>query len=70
MTVLSSWLGGTLTNFRTIRSRLARIEVLVKLFETGQTEAYSKKMKSTLKPIPTPLSLAGICTSERPSSRT
>lgn len=43
------WLGGTLTNFRTIRSRLDRLEQLEKLFETGQIETYSKKMKATLK---------------------
>lgn len=47
--VSERWLGGTLTNFRTIRSRLARLEELEKLFETGQIESYSKKMKSTLK---------------------
>ena len=47
--VSERWLGGTLTNFRTIRSRLARMEELEKLFETGQIETYSKKMKSTLK---------------------
>ena len=42
------WLGGTLTNFRTIRARLNRLEELEKLFTTGQIETYSKKMKSTL----------------------
>jgi len=42
------WLGGTLTNFRTIRARLNRLEELEKLWETGQIETYSKKMKSTL----------------------
>jgi small subunit ribosomal protein S2 len=47
--VSERWLGGTLTNFRTIRSRLARMEELEKLFETGAIETYSKKMKSTLK---------------------
>jgi small subunit ribosomal protein S2 len=47
--VSERWLGGTLTNFRTIRSRLSRLEELEKLFETGQIETYSKKMKSTLK---------------------
>ena len=46
--VCERWLGGTLTNFRTIRSRLARLEELEKLWETGQIETYSKKMKSTL----------------------
>jgi small subunit ribosomal protein S2 len=42
------WLGGTLTNFRTIRARLNRLEELEKLFTTGNIETYSKKMKSTL----------------------
>ncbi|MBC7784263.1 MAG: 30S ribosomal protein S2 [Burkholderiales bacterium] len=42
------WLGGTLTNFRTIRERLKRLEQLEKLWETGEIEKYSKKMKSTL----------------------
>ena len=43
------WLGGTLTNFRTIRSRLQRLEELEGIvngptWETG----YSKKMQSTI----------------------
>ncbi|HEY1685698.1 MAG TPA: 30S ribosomal protein S2 [Tepidisphaeraceae bacterium] len=42
------WLGGTLTNFRTIRARLARLEELENLWATGKIETYSKKMKSTL----------------------
>jgi small subunit ribosomal protein S2 len=42
------WLGGTLTNFRTIRARLNRLDELEKLFTTGTIETYSKKMKSTL----------------------
>ena len=46
--VSERWLGGTLTNFRTIRARLNRLEELEKLFATGQIETYSKKMKSTL----------------------
>ena len=46
--VSERWLGGTLTNFRTIRQRLNRLEELEKLFTTGQIETYSKKMKSTL----------------------
>jgi small subunit ribosomal protein S2 len=46
--VSERWLGGTLTNFRTIRARLNRLEELEKLFTTGQIESYSKKMKSTL----------------------
>jgi small subunit ribosomal protein S2 len=46
--VSERWLGGTLTNFRTIRQRLLRLEELEKLWATGQIESYSKKMKSTL----------------------
>src|SRR5947208_3609096 len=46
--VSERWLGGTLTNFRTIRARLNRLEELEKLFNTGQIETYSKKMKSAL----------------------
>ena len=43
------WLGGTLTNFRTIRDRLKRLEELEKLDETGEINKYSKKMESTLR---------------------
>ena len=46
--VSERWLGGTLTNFRTIRARLNRLEELEKLFGTGAIEGYSKKMKATL----------------------
>ncbi len=46
--VSERWLGGTLTNFRTIRARLNRLEELEKLFQTGAIEGYSKKMKATL----------------------
>lgn len=46
--VTERWLGGTLTNFRTIRARLNRLEELEKLWATGQIETYSKKMKATL----------------------
>ncbi len=47
--VSERWLGGTLTNFRTIRDRLKRLDELDRLFTTGEIENYSKKMKSTLK---------------------
>ena len=46
--VSERWLGGTLTNFRTIRSRLARLEELEALQEAGQINTYSKKMITTL----------------------
>ena len=42
------WLGGTLTNFRTVRSRLKRLEELEEMQESGQIKNYSKKMQSTL----------------------
>ncbi len=42
------WLGGTLTNFRTIRSRLKRLEELENLEKTGVINTYSKKMISSL----------------------
>jgi small subunit ribosomal protein S2 len=46
--VTERWLGGTLTNFRTIRSRLQRLGHLEGLEETGQINTYSKKMISSL----------------------
>src|SRR5256714_2152947 len=47
--VTERWLGGTLTNFRTIRSRLQRLEELEALVSSSRWETdYSKKMKSTL----------------------
>lgn len=42
------WLGGTLTNFRTVRSRLKRLEELEAMRESGEIDSYSKKMQSTL----------------------
>ncbi|MFO0949447.1 MAG: 30S ribosomal protein S2 [Planctomycetota bacterium] len=42
------WIGGTFTNFRTIRDRLHRLEELERLVETGEIHRYSKKRKSTL----------------------
>jgi small subunit ribosomal protein S2 len=41
-------LGGTLTNFRTIRSRLTRLEELEQLRNSDEINAYSKKMQSAL----------------------
>lgn len=46
--VKERWLGGTLTNFRTIRSRLKRLEELENLDTTGAIGTYSKKRQSTL----------------------
>jgi len=42
------WLGGTLTNFRTIRSRLKRLEELESLKASGELATFSKKRQSTL----------------------
>jgi small subunit ribosomal protein S2 len=47
--VSERWLGGTLTNFRTIRSRLTRLEELDKLMAGEELQTYSKKMQSALK---------------------
>lgn len=46
--VSDRWLGGTLTNFRTIRNRLARLEELEALRASEQLGTYSKKMQSAL----------------------
>jgi small subunit ribosomal protein S2 len=46
--VSDRWLGGTLTNFRTIRSRLTRLEELERLRAGEELQAYSKKMQSAL----------------------
>jgi len=42
------WLGGTLTNFRTVRSRLGRLEELEEIRGGEQIEHYSKKAQSAL----------------------
>jgi small subunit ribosomal protein S2 len=46
--VSDRWLGGTLTNFRTIRSRLARLEELEAIRNSKEIDTYSKKMQSAL----------------------
>jgi small subunit ribosomal protein S2 len=46
--VSDRWLGGTLTNFRTIRNRLTRLEELENLRSSEQLGKYSKKMQSAL----------------------
>src|SRR5688572_20581588 len=46
--VTERWLGGTLTNFRTIRARLKRLEELEALMNSEEWRAYSKKMGSQL----------------------
>ncbi len=47
--VTERWLGGTLTNFRTIRERLKRLEELERIEESGEIDNYSKKMESQLR---------------------
>lgn len=42
------WLGGALTNFRTIRSRLGRLEELESIRNTDLLQSYSKKAQSAL----------------------
>jgi len=46
--VTERWLGGTLTNFRTIRSRLERLDELEQTLDGEQALSYSKKMIATL----------------------
>ncbi len=50
--VSERWLGGTLTNFRTIRSRLGRLEELEAIMENKEEDkglsTYSKKMQASL----------------------
>lgn len=47
--VTERWLGGTLTNYRTIRERLKRLEELEHIEESGEINNYSKKMESQLR---------------------
>ncbi len=46
--VCERWLGGTLTNFETIRKRLKRLEELEEMESNGSIHSYSKKMISAL----------------------
>jgi len=47
--VSQRWLGGMLTNFRTVRSRLQRLEQLEAMQEKGDLASESKKQASRLK---------------------
>ena len=47
--VSERWLGGMLTNFRTVRSRLQRLEELEKMEADGKLAAESKKQESRMK---------------------
>ena len=46
--VIERWLGGTLTNFKTVRSRLARLDELEAIDAEGLTDGLSKKAMSSL----------------------
>ncbi len=46
--VVDRWLGGTLTNFSTIRLRLKRLAELERIVETGEITKYSKKMEAQI----------------------
>lgn len=46
--VSERWLGGALTNFRTIRSRLTRLEELERIRAGDEINTFSKKMQSSL----------------------
>ncbi|MFN0010681.1 MAG: 30S ribosomal protein S2 [Phycisphaerales bacterium] len=46
---IERWLGGTLTNFRTIRSRLKRLDELDAVEAKDNYASYSKKMESQLR---------------------
>ncbi|MED6335830.1 MAG: 30S ribosomal protein S2 [Planctomycetota bacterium] len=48
-TVTERWIGGTLTNFSVIRSRLRRLEELERMEEDGAIDQYSKKMIASLR---------------------
>ena len=47
--VTERWIGGTLTNFATVRERLARLLELEQLETTGGIEKYKKKDQSTMR---------------------
>ncbi len=47
--VTERWLGGMLTNFRTIRTRLSRLEELETIEQNDNFQSYSKKMESQLR---------------------
>ena len=46
--VSERWLGGTLTNYRTVTSRISRLEELEKIRDGEEIDNYSKKAQSAL----------------------
>ena len=47
--VNSRWLGGTLTNFRTIQKRIKRLKDIEKMEEDGSLDLYTKKEAATIR---------------------
>jgi len=47
--VTERWIGGTLTNFSVIRSRLRRLEQLEQFEESGEMQQYAKKEQASLR---------------------
>ncbi|KAA0258616.1 30S ribosomal protein S2 [Deferribacter autotrophicus] len=47
--VNNRWLGGTLTNFQTIKTRIQRLKELEEMFNSGYIKNYSKKEAARLK---------------------
>lgn len=46
--VVTRWLGGTFTNFRTIQKTIKKMERLEKMIETGEIKKYTKKEQLTI----------------------
>jgi small subunit ribosomal protein S2 len=46
--VVTRWLGGTFTNFRTIQRTIKKMERLEKMMETGEIKKYTKKEQLTI----------------------
>ncbi len=46
--VVTRWLGGTFTNFRTIQKTIKKMERLEKMMETGEIKKYTKKEQLTI----------------------
>lgn len=46
--VVNKWVGGTLTNFDTIKGRLREMKKMEEMFETGEIEKYTKKERGNI----------------------
>jgi small subunit ribosomal protein S2 len=51
--VTERWLGGTLTNFMVIRTRMKRLDTLEELEKSGRLKLYSKKMQTSIQRVKT-----------------